>query len=349
MLAIALSLLPVIAFLCALHALDTYKLLTLRRILIAIAAGIGAALLTFPVNTFLFRWLGVAFGEWLGPVAEELLKAIFPLWCIRSNRVGFPVDAGIIGFATVAGFSLIENLLYINSVPDGTPLLWLVRGLGTAVMHGTTTAIVAIFAITALDRRLRSIIATICGFLIAFAVHVFHNTELLTPVEMAAVMIMGAPVLLAAVFWKSEQTLARWLSTKLDRDIEMIDMIDSGTFLGSNAGRYLQSLSNSFRPEVVGDMLCLIRLSAQLSAQAKGNLLRQELGFEPEHDPELTAKLKEMQFLEQSVGRAGRMALAPLAPRRVRDLWEMYRLNQEPKTSRTRSCVPRRDSSRRLL
>ena len=331
-LAVSLSLLPVIAFLCTLHALDTYKLLTLRRILTAIAAGIGAALLTLPVNAFMFRWLGAALGEWLGPVVEELLKAIFPLWCIRSNRVGFPVDAGIIGFASGAGFSLIENLLYINSVPDGTPVLWLVRGLGTAVMHGATTAIVAIFAVTALDRRLRSVIATVCGFLIAFALHIFHNTALLTPVEMAAVMLMGAPVLLAAVFWKSEQTLARWLSAKLDRDIEVIDMIDSGTFLGSNAGRYLQSLSNSFRPDVVGDMLCLIRLSAQLSAQAKGNLLRQELGFEPEHDPELAAKLKEMQFLEQSVGRAGRMALAPLAPRRVRDLWEMYRLNQEPKT-----------------
>lgn len=328
-LALALSLLPVIAFLCALHALDTYKLLTFRRILIAIAAGIGAALFTMPINTLTFRWLSPTAGEWLGPIAEELLKAIFPLWCIRSHRAGFPIDAGIIGFATGAGFSLIENLIYIDSVPGGTPILWLVRGLGTAVMHGTTTAIVAIFAITGIDRRRRSIVATLCGLLIAFAVHIFHNTALLTPVEMAAVMLMGAPALLAGVFWKSEQTLARWVSAKLDQDIEVIEMIDSGTFLESNAGRYLQSLSNSFRPEVVGDMLCLIRMSAQLSAQAKGNLLRQELGFEPEHDPELRAKLNEMEFLEQSVGRAGRRALAPLAPRRVRDLWEMYRLAQD--------------------
>ncbi len=327
-LALTLSLLPVIVFLCALHALDTYKLLTFRRILIAIAAGIGAALLTLPLNTLTFRRLGPTAGEWLGPIVEEILKAVFPLWCIRSHRLGFPIDAGIVGFATGAGFSLVENLIYIDSVPGGTPVLWLVRGLGTAVMHGTTTAIVAIFAITGIDQRRRSILATLCGFLIAFAVHIFHNSELLTPVEMAAAMLMGAPALLAAVFWKSEQTLARWVSAKLDRDIEVIGMIDSGTFLESNAGKYLQSLSNSFRPEVVGDMLCLIRMSAQLSAQAKGNLLRQELGFEPEHDPDLTAKLNEMQFLEQSVGRAGRRALAPLAPRRVRDLWEMYRLAQ---------------------
>src|SRR5260370_42286648 len=99
-LAIALSLFPVIAFLCALHALDTYKLLTLRRILIAIAAGIGAALLTWPINTFMFRWLGVTLAEWLGPIVEELLKAIFSLCAIPPHQRAFPVAGGIFGFAT---------------------------------------------------------------------------------------------------------------------------------------------------------------------------------------------------------------------------------------------------------
>jgi RsiW-degrading membrane proteinase PrsW (M82 family) len=332
-LAIVLSLVPVVAFLCALRTLDTYKLLTLRRILTAVAAGSGAALAALPVNTLMFQWLGGALGYsapgyWAGPLVEELLKAIFPLWCIRAHRVGFPVDAGIAGFATGAGFSLVENIFYINSIPDGTPVLWLVRGLGTAVMHGATTAIVAILAVTGHGRRRRAVLAAVLGLLIAFAIHVFHNSSLLSPVEMAAAILIVAPALLAAVFWKSEQSLARWLSAKLDQDIEVIEMIDSGAFLESKAGRYLQSLADSFPPPVVGDMLCLIRLSAGLSAQAKGDLLRRELGFEPERDPELTAKLKEMAYLEHSVGRAGRMALTPLAPRRVRDLWEIYRLAQ---------------------
>jgi hypothetical protein len=260
------------------------------------------------------------------------------LWCIRSHRVGFPVDAGIIGFATGTGFSLVENIVYLHSIQDGTPILWLVRGLGTAVMHGATTAIVAMIAIIAIsampgaDRQIRTAprvaLATAGGLLIAVAVHLFHNSSLLPPIQMTAAILMVAPALLAFVFWRSEQTLARWLSTKLDRDIEVIQMIDSGAFLESKAGRYLQSLAESFPPTVVGDMLCLIRLSAGLSAQAKGDLLRRELGFDAERDPDLEAKLKEMAFLERSVGRAGRMALAPLAPRRVRDLWEMHRLSQ---------------------
>src|SRR5258708_20067917 len=107
MLAVALSILPVIAFLCALHAIDTYKLLTLRRILIAIAAGIGAALLTLPINSFLFRWLGASLAEWLGPVVEELPQTIFPLCGIRYNRLRLPVGDGMLVFSSFAGSSLI--------------------------------------------------------------------------------------------------------------------------------------------------------------------------------------------------------------------------------------------------
>ena len=328
-LAIVFSLAPVVAFLGALHALDTYKLISLRKILAPIAAGSVAALLAYFINTISFRWLGSGAVQWTGPLAEELLKAIFPLLWIRLHRVGFPVDAGIVGFATGAGFALIENILYLTSVPDGTPVLWLIRGFGTAVMHGTTTAIVAILAVTFQDKAWRGAVATFGGLLIAFSVHRIHNSSLLDPLQMTAAVLIVAPALLAAVFWKSEQMLAGWLAAKLDQDIEVIGMIDSGEFLQSKAGRYLQSLAGSFPPAVVGDMLCLIRLSAGLSAQAKGDLLRRELGFEPEHDPDLKSKLKEMEFLEKSVGLAGRRALAPLAPCRVRDIWEMYRLAHE--------------------
>jgi len=328
-LAIVFSLVPVVAFLCALHALDTFKLLPLRKTLYPIVAGSAAALLAYPVNTFFFRWLGNGGVQWTGPLAEELLKAIFPLWAIRMHRVGFPVDAGIVGFASGAGFSLIENIFYISSIPSGTPVLWLIRGLGTAVMHGTTTAIVAILAVTFEDKGWRETAATLGGLLIAYSVHLVHNSSLLDPLQMTAAVLIGAPALLAVVFWRSEQMLTRWLAAKLDQDIEVIGMIDSGAFLESKAGRYLQSLADSFPPAVVGDMLCLIRLSAGLSAQAKGDLLRRELGFEPEPDPDLKSKLKEMEYLEKSVGLAGRRALAPLAPRRVRDIWEMYRLAEE--------------------
>jgi len=181
-LATILSLVPVVAFLAALLLLDSYKLLSLQRILVALAAGIAAALVALFANDLLFAWLGVALATWIAPLIEELLKAIFPLWSIRAHRAGFPVDAGILGFATGAGFSLVENVAYLHLIPDGTPVLWLVRGLGTAVMHGTTTAIVAILVVSAQGRRRRVILASAGGLLIAIAVHLFHNSSLLSPV-----------------------------------------------------------------------------------------------------------------------------------------------------------------------
>jgi hypothetical protein len=46
------------------------------------------------------------------------------------------------------------------------------------------------------------------GLMISFGIHVFHHSSLLSPREMTAAILIVAPALLAAVFWKSEQTLA---------------------------------------------------------------------------------------------------------------------------------------------
>jgi hypothetical protein len=89
-------------------------------------------------------------------------------------------------------------------------------------------------------------------------------------------------------------------------------MIETDTFSQSPAGAYLRSLENTFPPEILGDMLCYLQLSAELSAHAKGELLRRELGFPSAPDPEVPQQLKELAFLERTLGRAGKLALAPL-------------------------------------
>jgi hypothetical protein len=307
--------------------LDTYKLLTLRRILTAMGAGCVAAAIAFPLNTLAFTAWGTIHAHWTAPILEELLKAVYPVWCIRRSRIGFPVDAAIIGFAVGAGFSLAENIVYMHAI-EGTVLLWLIRGFGTAMMHGAATAIVAILAVTLSERRGLGI-ALVPGLLLAFAIHIFFNSGLLPPATTTQVILVLLPLLLAFVFSRSERMLAGWLAAKLDQDIEVLTMIDSGEFFDSAAGRYLQSLCNSFPPQMVGDMLCLLRLSLELSAQAKGILLRAQFGFPPEADPSVPGKLKEMAYLEKSLGRAGRLAVAPLLRVRSRDLWEMHRLAEE--------------------
>ena len=41
----------------------------------------------------------------------------------------------------------------------------------------------------------------------------------------------------------------------------------------------MRSLESTFAPEVLGDMFCYVQLSLELSARAKGDLLRREMGF----------------------------------------------------------------------
>jgi hypothetical protein len=123
-------------------------------------------------------------------------------------------------------------------------------------------------------------------------------------------------VAFSLVFWRGEKSLEKWVGTKLDKDMDLLHMIATGTFSESHAGKYLRSLDKTFAPALLGDMLCYLQLSLELSAQAKGDLLRREMGFPPAPDPELPAKLKELAYLERQFGR--------------RDVWELQQLAEKP-------------------
>ena len=75
-------------------------------------------------------------------------------------------------------------------------------------------------------------------------------------------------------------------------------------------------------------MLAYLHLSLELSARAKGDLLRREMGFPVPGDPELPGQLKELKFLESQIGRAGKMALGPLLAQSRRDIWELQQLQE---------------------
>ena len=317
-----LSFVPVTALLLCLNALDTYRLLTLRRVVSAVLAGVAAALVCYPLNTLNFARWGGDYAFFGAPAVEEAVKAAYIFYCIARHRVAFPVDAAVTGFAVGAGFGLLENLVYLYQLPPlHSPMVWLVRGLGTALMHGGATAIVAMGAVT-LAARWRWWGAALPSLALAIALHTLYNLGSMPPLDRTAQILLTLPALLAAVFWKSERMLAGWLHGKLDSDIEVLSMMESGAFPASPRGRYLEALRDSFPPEVVADLFCLIRMSVELSAQAKGALLRRELGFPDEPDPGRAAMLKEMAYLEENIGMVGRAAIAPLFTVSARDRWE---------------------------
>ncbi len=328
-----LSILPVIVFLFALELIDTYKLLALRRVLRSVAVGCGVALICYGLNTAIYRTGIVTPGAWArsgAPVIEEIAKALYVVWLLRSNRVGFMVDTAISGFAVGAGFAILENLTYIPDLSASGLVTSAIRGLGTAMMHGGTTAIFGTISANLVEiRGSRAALGFLPGLGIAIFIHVLYNQPLLRPLTSAVIVLLTLPAAMAFIFWRSESALEKWLGTKLDKDIDLLQMISSGTFSSSRAGSYLRSLENKFAPEILGDMFCYVQLSLELSARAKGDLLRREMGFPVVSDPELPAQLRELAWLESRIGRAGKLALSPLIGQSRRDLWEIQQLGEQ--------------------
>ena len=108
----------------------------------------------------------------------------------------------------------------------------------------------------------------------------------------------------------------------------MIAMIASGEFKQTPLGAYLMSLNDAFPPEVRGDMLTFLHLTLELSARAKGDLIRREAGLEVPPDAALESHFKELRYLEKSIGPTGMIAVRPLLSQTPRDLWEMYHLGR---------------------
>ena len=330
---IVIGVLPVLGFLAALLYLDSYKLVAMRVVIGIVGAGLIVAVACYFVNGYALGATGVDFtrySRYISPVIEEFGKALVIVMLIRAHRVGFLVDAAIAGFAVGTGFAIVENLYYQHLVPDASVGTWIVRGFGTAIMHGGCTAIFAMAGLSMLERMPRlSLAAFVPGFVVAVIVHSAYNHALLPPMLSTLAVIVVLPPLLLVVFQRSERATARWLGEGFDADTQMLDSITSGHFSDSAAGRYLASLKTRFKGPVVADLLCYLRLHTELALRAKGILMMRESGFDARLDEPTRAKLVEMRYLEGSIGRTGHLALMPLLHAGNADIWQLKMLAGE--------------------
>ena len=326
-----LGLLPVCCFLAALMYLDSYKLVPMRLIIATIALGSAAAVASYPLNVAGLEWFDidfVAYTRYVAPFIEEALKASIIIVLIRNNRIGFLVDAAILGFAVGAGFAILENMYYLQILPDMQLGTWIVRGFGTAIMHGGATAIFAIIAHTMIGQYpTHGSAAMIPAYLVATIVHSVFNHFFLTPVLNTLVVLVCLPLLLVAIFDRSERSVSDWLGMGFDADTELMELINSGELSTAKVGLYLHSLKEKFEGPIVVDLLCYLRLHTELSIRAKGLLMMRESGFVNKTGEETKAKLKELRFLEKSIGATGKLAIKPFMQMSQKDLWQFYMLS----------------------
>ena len=330
-LALGVGVLPVFLFLGALVLLDSYKLIPLRAILVAVAAGAAAALASYEITTSLQPLLELdmsRYSTFVAPVLEEALKASYLVWLLRRNKVGFVVDAATYGFAIGTGFAFVENIYYLQVHPNPTIWTWIVRGFGTALMHGGTTAIFAMISRTLQNRapvpRLSHLLP---GLAAAALLHSLYNRFLVAPLLATALIVLVFPYIVAFLFQKSERETRGWLGTGFDTDQELLRVMRAGQVADTPVGIYLKGLRTSYQPEVIVDMMCLLRLRAELGIRAKGMLLMREAGFEAEPDPSLKPKLEEVRYLEKNIGRTGMRSLKPFMHTSTQDLWQLNLLD----------------------
>ncbi len=323
-----IALLPVVAFLTALILFDSFKLVSFKLILGVIAIGALMAGASFLANTAAYTHMDiefVSFSRYVSPWIEEFLKGLTVVYFVRSRRVGLLVDAVIIGFALGAGFALVENVFYLAERSQAVLLVQLIRGFGTAVMHGGTTGLFAMVSVALYDRRPNSgLIIFLPGFLFAVMVHSAFNHLLVQPVLATVVMLIVLPGALYFAFKHSEKGLRDWMESDLDAKINLLKAINSGQFLATPAGVYLQTLRDRFSGENLVDLFCYLRLHGELALRAKGLLLMREAGFEDlPLDDQTRSSLAELGQLERALGKTALLALRPIMAVTGKDIWQV--------------------------
>ena len=327
---IAIALLPVLLFIGLLLLMDSFKLVRLRSVLQAIAIGGAAAVLTAFLNDALLDGLGLGvatYSRYVAPVLEELMKAAWVIFLIRRQRVGFLVDAAILGFAVGAGFALVENIDYLRQLPLSGLSLWFARGCGTAILHGATTATVAVLAKNSYERR-PGMVAFLPALIVAISIHSLFNHFVLPPILSALILLATLPPAFVLVFDRSDKTTRAWLGSEFDGEIEMLYSIMNGAVAGTRTGAYLEGLKSRFPGEVVADMLCLLQIHLELSLRAKGILLARANGINLTIGEDGIANLKELAYLEGQIGRTGLLAMKPILAIGSRELWKIRMLQE---------------------
>jgi len=329
------SLLPVVLFLVVLVYLDTYKLVRPKRIVLATLAGCAAAGVSLVINTSLMDVTAIEplkFRAFVVPLIEEIAKGSYVVWLLSRRQIGFMVDAAVVGFAVGTGFAIIENTHYIGALGDRGMHVWVVRGFGTAIMHGGITAILGIISKNLFDRGKGSNpLVYLPGLAVAYAIHSSYNQFIISPIVSTIIIHTTLPPILLGIFYQSERSTRNWLGSKMDVETELLAMIKSGRISDTRIGHYFQEAREHLPPEMVVDMLCYLRIHVELAIAAKGILMMREAGFEGKPPADTEEKLLELKSLEKQIGRAGHLAISPFLHTSTRDLWQIYMLSSTKK------------------
>ena len=334
-----LALVPVLVLLAMFVWLDAFKLMSLGEILLLLVLGGIAAIAVYPISGRLIDVLPIGFSNYsrfVAPWVEEAFKAATIIMLFGLNRIGYKLDAVISGFAIGAGFSVVENIIYLTIYPDYGAGTWLVRGLGTAVMHGTTLALFAAIAHELAERENRKAAGEfdfrpwwfIPGYLIAVALHTAFNQFPDRPMLAMLGAILFAPLALMGIFHFGTGEAQRWLSADRAAHKAQLAALRAGGWPEVPSAPRIAALAQRLGPEGEKRVRRYWELMAYLVSEAEETMIEEAEGDAAFDAEQVRAALHELQGLRKALGRSAFTAMNALLPFSRNDEWEVAELRQ---------------------
>ena len=315
---ILVSVIPLLLYLLVLKSLDSFRIVHWRWLVVCMAAGCGSCFVAWAFSE-MSAALAVPF---YAPLFEEILKALVALCVMRLFRIVFFAEALCYGAAIGAGFSLVENIIYIYFSPDMLFATALFRGLGTSMLHIGCSSLFLVLWLLAKNNSWKTVFR-LWGIIPCILIHALYNLHHFQPlVQMVAVVVIFLVIFLCVSNY-NEKCIGKWLDQSMMNDIDLLSAIKDGTLPDTKAGQYLMSVKEQFDPYVFLDMICYVQLYLELTITAKSRMMLRESGLldaESEDDKsQRTAMLKEFNTLRGNIGKMGEIILHPIVKMTAED------------------------------
>lgn len=334
----SVALVPVLLMALIFTWLDVFKLMSPWEMIGCLLLGTVAALVAWPISGRMLDTLPIGYSFYsrmVAPWIEEALKGLALALLFATNRIGFKLDAIICGFTIGAGFSVIENIFYLARFPELTTAVWIVRGLGTAVMHGAATAILAVVAHELCERALRkqggqgfNPVWLIPGYLAASLIHLMFNQFPDRPMEVMIVTLIVAPIVLIGLMRLGEGEAQRWLAKESENHRVWLEEWNKGGFPTDASGQRIAALAARSNPAEAALIREFCMLMAELVLSAEEELMDRDRKLEVGEADGLRVRFARLTELKTQIGRAGMAALRPLLPFSRNDEWELSELRE---------------------
>jgi RsiW-degrading membrane proteinase PrsW (M82 family) len=333
------ALIPVLVLLAVFVWLDAFELMNFREILMLLVLGGFSAIAVYPISGRLIDTLPIGFSgysRFIAPWIEEASNGIVMIGLFWFNRIGYKLDAVISGFAIGAGFSVVENVIYLTIFPQYGTGTWLVRGLGTAVMHGTTLAILAAIAHELAERETRASAADfdfnllwfLPGYVIAVALHTTFNQFPDRPMLAMMGAVIFAPVAVLAIFHFGTAEAERWLVAECTAHQAQLATLKAGQWPEGPSGNKIAALAERLPPEGAKRIRRYWELQAWLVVEAEKAMMEEAAGDVSLDEDQVRAAFAELEGLRRALGKSTSTALKALLPFSRNDYWEVSELRQ---------------------